>query len=152
MDITQVSGTCSLGSIPGEGIFYIREQGMSRKKILIVEDNEDNRTILRYRLLKIGDFDIREASNGKEALALLAQNAPDLILLDLKLPVLDGWETARRIRSQAGPEKNVPIIALTAQAMEGDEEKALAAGCNDYIPKPVIDANVIKEKVLKFLT
>jgi len=125
---------------------------MNQKKILIVEDNEDNRNILRYRLLKIGNFDIREASHGEEALTLIAQDVPDLILLDLKLPVLNGWETARRLRSQSGPVKNIPIIALTAQAMEGDEEKALAVGCNDYIAKPVVDTNIIKEKVLKFLS
>ena len=125
---------------------------MSQKKILVVEDNEDNRTILRYRLQKVGNFEIREASHGEEALALIAQDPPDLIFLDLKLPVLDGWETARRIRSQLGPAKNIPIIALTAQAMEGDEKKALAAGCNDYIAKPVLDANIIKEKMLKFLS
>ena len=151
MDITQASEAWGLGSIPGEGILLVREQNMNQKKILVVEDNEDNRTILRYRLKKIGDFDIREASHGEEALALITQDIPDLILLDLKLPVLDGWETARRIRSQSGPAKNIPIVALTAQAMEGDEEKALAAGCNDYIAKPVLDANIIKEKVLKFL-
>jgi two-component system, cell cycle response regulator DivK len=151
MDITQASEAWGLGSIPGEGIFLVREQNMNQKKILVVEDNEDNRNILRYRLQKFGNFDIREASHGEEALALIAQDLPDLIFLDLKLPVLDGWETARRIRSQSGPAKNIPIIALTAQAMEGDEEKALAAGCNDYIAKPVLDANIIKEKVLKLL-
>ena len=151
MDITQASEAWGLGSIPGEGIFLVREQNMNKKKILIVEDNEDNRTILRYRLQKFGNFDIREASHGEEALALIAQELPDLIILDLKLPVLNGWETARRIRSQSGPAKNIPIVALTAQALEGDEEKALAAGCNDYIAKPVLDANIIKEKVLKFL-
>jgi len=125
---------------------------MSRKKILVVEDNEDNRNILVYRLRKIGDFDIREARHGEEALALIAQDIPDLILLDLKLPVLNGWETARRIRALPGAAQYIPIIALTAQAMEGDQEKALAAGCNDYIAKPVIDANIIKEKVLKYLS
>jgi CheY-like chemotaxis protein len=125
---------------------------MSRKKILVVEDNEDNRNILVYRLRKIGDFDIREARHGEEALTLIAQDIPDLILLDLKLPVLNGWETAKRIRTLSGAAQHIPIIALTAQAMEGDQEKALAAGCNDYIPKPVVDANIIKEKVLKYLS
>ena len=101
---------------------------MERKKILVVEDNEDNRHILVYRLRKIGDFDIREASDGQEALSQIAQDPPDLLFLDLKLPILDGWETARRIRAMQGIVRNVPIIALTAQAMVGDEEKALAAG------------------------
>ncbi len=125
---------------------------MSRKKILVVEDNEDNRHILVYRLRKIGDFDIIEAANGQEALDLIAQNPPDLMFLDLKLPVLDGWEAARRIRSMPGPIRNLPIIALTAQAMVGDEEKVLAAGCDDYIAKPIVNANVVKEKVERLLS
>ncbi len=125
---------------------------MSRKKILVVEDNEDNRHILVYRLHKIGDFDITEAADGQEALDLIAQNPPDLMFLDLKLPVLDGWETARRIRAMQGPISNLPIIALTAQAMVGDEEKALAAGCDDYIAKPIVNANVVKEKVQRLLS
>ena len=124
---------------------------MTRKKILIVEDNEDNRHILIYRLRKVGDFEIREAQNGQEALAIIAQDPPDLLFLDLKLPILDGWETARRIRAMQGPIKDLPIIALTAQAMVGDEEKALAAGCSDYIAKPIIDSSIVKEKVLRFL-
>jgi len=125
---------------------------MSRKRILVVEDNEDNRHILVYRLRKIGDFDIIEATHGQEALDLIAQNPPDLMFLDLKLPVLDGWETARRIRTMEGAVKNLPIIALTAQAMVGDEEKALAAGCDDYISKPIVDASVVKEKLERLLS
>lgn len=125
---------------------------MSRKKILVVEDNEDNRHILVYRLRKIGDFEILEASHGQEALNIIAQNPPDLMFLDLKLPILDGWETARRIRAMQGPIKALPIIALTAQAMVGDEEKALAAGCNDYIAKPIVDSKIVKEKVERFLS
>ena len=125
---------------------------MSRTKILVVEDNEDNRHILVYRLQKIGDFDIREASDGEEALNLIAQDPPDLMFLDLKLPALNGWETARRIRAMRNPIKNLPIIALTAQAMVGDEEKALAAGCDDYIAKPIVDAKVIKEKIERLLS
>ena len=125
---------------------------MDRKKILVVEDNEDNRHILVYRLRKIGDFEIREASDGQEALNQIIQDPPDLLFLDLKLPVLDGWETARRIRTMPGAVKDVPIIALTAQAMVGDEEKALAAGCDDYIAKPIIDSNIVKEKVERFLS
>jgi two-component system, cell cycle response regulator DivK len=126
-------------------------QSMTRKKILIVEDNEDNRHILIYRLRKIGDFEIKEAANGQDALAMIVQDPPDLLFLDLKLPVLDGWETARRIRAMQSPMKNLPIIALTAQAMVGDEEKALAAGCSDYIAKPIIDSSIVKEKVRRFL-
>ena len=124
---------------------------MSRKKILVVEDNEDNRHILIYRLRKIGDFELLEATHGQEALDIIATNPPDLMFLDLKLPVLDGWETARRIRSMQEPIRP-PIIALTAQAMVGDEEKALAAGCNDYIAKPIVDSNIVKEKLEKLLS
>jgi len=125
---------------------------MSRTKILVVEDNEDNRHILIYRLRKIGDFDIREAADGQEALNLIAQDPPDLMFLDLKLPALNGWETARRIRAMQVPIRDLPIIALTAQAMVGDEEKALAAGCDDYIAKPIVDAKVIKEKIERLLS
>lgn len=124
---------------------------MSRKKILVVEDNTDNRHILVHRLRKIGDFEVTEATDGQEALRLISQNPPDLMVLDLKLPVLDGWETARRIRAMTGPLRNLPIIALTAQAMGGDEEKALAAGCNDYIAKPIVNPNIIKEKIDRLL-
>jgi two-component system cell cycle response regulator DivK len=131
---------------------HLLEEGfMSRKKILVVEDNEDNRHILVYRLRKIGDFDILEATHGQEALDIIATNPPDLMFLDLKLPVLDGWETARRIRAMNEPIRNLPIIALTAQAMVGDEEKALAAGCDDYIAKPIIDSKIVKEKLEKLL-
>jgi len=124
---------------------------MSRRKILVVEDNEDNRRILVYRLRKIGDFEILEATHGQEALEIASQEPLDLIFMDLKLPGLDGWETVRRIRAMEGPIRDVPVIALTAQAMVGDKEKALAAGCDDYIPKPVVDPNIVKEKVERLL-
>lgn len=125
---------------------------MSRKRILVVEDNEDNRHILVYRLRKIGDFEIIEAAHGQEALNIIAADPPDLMFLDLKLPVLDGWETARRIRAMDSPICDLPIIALTAQAMVGDEEKALAAGCDDYIAKPIVDSNIVKEKLERLLS
>jgi two-component system cell cycle response regulator DivK len=133
-------------------VVFLEEDRVSRKRILVVEDNEDNRHILVYRLRKIGDFDIIEASHGQEALDLIVQNPPDLMFLDLKLPVLDGWETARRIRAMEGAIKDLPIIALTAQAMVGDEEKALAAGCDDYIAKPIVYSNIVKEKVERLLS
>ncbi|MCS6925658.1 MAG: response regulator [Candidatus Binatia bacterium] len=124
---------------------------MERKKILVVEDNEDNRYILVARLRQCGNFEIREARHGQQALEMITEDPPDLMLLDLKLPVLDGWETARRIRAMSGPLQSLPIIAITAQAMRGDREKALAAGCNDYIAKPIIDISIVKEKVERFL-
>ena len=124
---------------------------MSRKKILVVEDNEDNRRILIYRLRKIGDFEVLEAVHGQEALEIASREPLDLIFMDLKLPVLDGWEAVRRLRAMEGPIRDVPVIALTAQAMVGDEEKALAVGCDDYIPKPVVDPNILREKVERLL-
>lgn len=124
---------------------------MQQKKILVVEDNLDNRRILVYRLRRIGEFDISEAGNGEEALAIVENNPPDLIFMDLKMPVMDGWEATRRIRtSERG--RRIPIIALTAQAMAGDEQKALAAGCDDYVAKPIVDPNVVREKVERLLT
>lgn len=120
------------------------------KKILVVEDNLDNRRILVYRLKRMGEFEIVEASNGEEAVTMVGRELPDLIFMDLKMPVMDGWEATRRIRLL--PEgRRVPIIALTAQAMVGDEQKALAAGCDDYVAKPIVDPNVVREKVERLL-
>ena len=124
---------------------------MARKRILVVEDNLDNRRILVYRLKRIGDFDIVEASNGQEAMQLVESVPPDLIFMDLKMPVMDGWEATRRIRAlDVG--RSIPIIALTAQAMAGDEEKALAAGCDDYLAKPIVDPSLVKIKLERLLT
>jgi CheY-like chemotaxis protein len=123
---------------------------MSRKKILVVEDNPDNRRILVYRLKRFGDYEIVEASNGEEALRIVASDPPDAIFMDLKMPVLDGWEATRRIRAtEVGA--RIPIIALTAQAMAGDEQRALAAGCDDYIAKPITDAEVVRRKLENLL-
>ena len=123
---------------------------MATKKILVVEDNEDNRRILIYRLRKIGDFEIIEAVNGEQAVEVVRTQQPDLIFMDLKMPVLDGWEATGRIRQMEGGDR-VRIIALTAQAMAGDEEKALAAGCDDYLSKPVVDPNLVREKLERLI-
>jgi len=125
---------------------------MSHKRILIVDDNEDNRRILRYQLRKIGDFEILEATHGQEALEVVLRERLDLIFMDLKMPVLDGWEATRRIRAMEGVVGEVLIVAVTAQAMVGDEERALAAGCDDFITKPILAGNVIKEKIERLLT
>ena len=124
---------------------------MASKRILVVEDNLDNRRILVYRLKRIGDFEIIEASNGEEALQIVqTPPAPDLIFMDLKMPVMDGWEATKRIRAlDIG--RTIPIIALTAQAMAGDEQKALAAGCDDYLAKPIVDLNVVRTKMERLL-
>ena len=138
------------GGNPGRSLTGWGEASMARKRILVVEDNEDNRRILLYRLRKIGDFDIVETSNGEEAVAAVEAKPPDLIFMDLKMPIMDGWEATRRIRAlEVG--KSIPIIALTAQAMAGDEQKALANGCNDYLAKPVVDPSLVREKVERLL-
>ena len=124
---------------------------MATKRILVVEDNLDNRRILVYRLKRLGDYEIVEANNGQEALDIVQMAPPpDLIFMDLKMPVMDGWEATRRIRAlDVG--RNIPIIALTAQAMAGDEQKALAAGCDDYLAKPIVDPNIVKIKIERLL-
>jgi two-component system, cell cycle response regulator DivK len=104
------------------------------KCILIVEDQEDNRTILRDLLGKAG-YDIIEAVNGEDGVALALAKRPDLILMDIQLPVIDGYEATRRIKANAEL-KAVPIIAVTSYALSGDEAKARAAGCDAYVAKP----------------
>ena len=104
------------------------------KCILVVEDQPDNRQILRDLLGNAG-YELVEAENGVEALTAIAKRRPDLILMDIQLPVLDGYETTRRMRSISDLQ-SVPIIAVTSYALAGDDTKALAAGCNDYVTKP----------------
>jgi two-component system cell cycle response regulator DivK len=104
------------------------------KRIMVVEDQEDNRQILRDLLGNAG-YELIEAENGEEALAAVARHRPDLILMDIQLPVMDGYEATRRIRTNPGM-KSVPIIAVTSYALAGDESKALAAGCDAYVSKP----------------
>ena len=126
---------------------------MERTKILVVEDNEDNRRILVLRLQRLGEFDIREAATGHAALEWIRRDAPDVLFLDLTLPGgLDGWETARRIRALPAPLNQLPIIAVTAHAMVGDREKALAAGCDEYIAKPIVNPGEILDKLQRLLT
>jgi two-component system cell cycle response regulator DivK len=104
-------------------------------KILLVEDNEMNRDMLSRRLIRKG-FDVLIAVDGEQAVALAQSELPDLILMDMSLPVIDGWEATRRVKA-AGATSNIPIIALTAHAMSGDREKTLNAGCDDYDTKPI---------------
>jgi CheY-like chemotaxis protein len=104
-------------------------------KILYVEDNEDNIFMLQQRLTRLG-FEIIVAPDGEQGVTIARNERPDLILMDLSLPVLDGWEATRRLK--ASPDtKVIPVIALSAHAMTGDREKALAAGCDEYDTKPV---------------
>jgi two-component system, cell cycle response regulator DivK len=104
------------------------------KRVLIVEDQEDNRAILRDLLSKSG-FDLIEATNGEEGVALAQSQRPDLILMDVQLPIIDGYEATRRIKSKAEL-RSIPIIAVTSYALSGDEAKARAAGCDAYVAKP----------------
>jgi two-component system cell cycle response regulator DivK len=104
------------------------------QRILVVEDQEDNRQILRDLLTKNG-FEIVEAENGEQALLAVAKQRPDLILMDIQLPLLDGYEATRRIK--ANPElRSIPIIVVTSYALSGDEAKAREAGCDAYVTKP----------------
>jgi CheY-like chemotaxis protein len=104
-------------------------------KILLVEDNELNRDMLSRRLSRRG-YLVVEATDGEAALALAASERPDLILMDMSLPVLDGWEATRRLKA-APATRPIPVIALTAHAMVADRERSLAAGCDDFDTKPV---------------
>jgi CheY-like chemotaxis protein len=104
-------------------------------KILYVEDNDDNIYMLKNRLSRAG-FTVIIANDGEQGVAMAASEQPDLVLMDLSLPGIDGWEAARRLK--AAPEtRRIPIIALTAHVMPGDREKALGAGCDEFDTKPV---------------
>jgi CheY-like chemotaxis protein len=104
-------------------------------KILLVEDNEMNRDMLSRRLLRKG-FEVVMAVDGGQAVSMAESEHPDLILMDMSLPVIDGWEATRRVKA-AEATAHIPVIALTAHAMSGDREKALEAGCDDYDTKPI---------------
>ena len=104
-------------------------------KVLLVEDNEMNRDMLSRRLMRRG-FEVVFAVNGKDGVDLAKSEKPDIILMDMSLPVMDGWEATRCVKSDAAT-RAVPVIGLTAHAMSGDREKALEAGCDDYDTKPV---------------
>jgi CheY-like chemotaxis protein len=105
------------------------------KKILLVEDNENNRDMLSRRLTRRG-FQVVFAMDGQQGVDMAAQEKPDLILMDMSLPVMDGWEATRRVKADESTRK-IPVIGLTAHAMSGDREKAIEAGCDDYDTKPV---------------
>jgi two-component system, cell cycle response regulator DivK len=104
-------------------------------KILLVEDNEMNRDMLSRRLQRKG-YEVMVALDGQSGVEMTQTQAPDLVLMDMSLPLLDGWEATRRLKADAAT-RHIPVIALTAHAMSSDCEKALEAGCNDYDTKPV---------------
>ena len=104
------------------------------KRILVVDDQEDNRQILRDLLSSVG-YELIEAEDGEQGLAAASAHRPDLILMDIQMPVLDGYDTTRRIKADPAL-RNIPVIAVTSYALSGDETKARAAGCDDYVTKP----------------
>ncbi len=118
-------------------------------KILLVEDNEMNRDMLSRRLIRRG-YEVVIAMDGEVGLALAVSERPDLILMDMSLPLLDGWEATRRLK--ANPEtKHIPVVALTAHAMSSDRDRALEAGCDDYDTKP-IELPRLLEKIESLVT
>ena len=119
------------------------------KKILVVEDNQDSRELV-IKVLKSRGYLIMEAPDGEAALRKIEEERPDLILMDISLPKIDGYEVTRRLKKQESF-KDIPIIALTAHAMKGDREKALEAGCDGYIPKP-ISVRELPDQIRTFFT
>ena len=120
---------------------------MAKKKILVVDDAEFNRDLL---IQLLGDeYDVVVAVDGAEGVKKAEQERPDLILMDLGMPVMDGWEATKRIKANSEL-KHIPIIAVTSHAMVGDEIQAREAGCDDYVPKP-IDEDELMKKIKKFL-
>lgn len=118
-------------------------------KILLVEDNEMNRDMLSRRLKRNG-YDVVIATDGQQGVDMAASEAPDLILMDMSLPVIDGWEATRRVKGNDAT-RCIPVIALTAHAMAGDREKAIEAGCEDYDTKPV-EITRLLEKITSLLS
>ncbi|HKY88171.1 MAG TPA: response regulator [Pseudorhodoplanes sp.] len=118
-------------------------------KVLLVEDNEMNRDMLSRRLTRNG-YDVVIAVNGQEGVDMAGSQKPDLILMDMSLPVLDGWEATRRLKADPAT-ASIPVIALTAHAMDSDREKALAAGCDDFDTKP-IELPRLLEKMKAFVS
>ena len=120
----------------------------SARKILVVEDNQDNREMV-VKVLKFNGYDVIEAVDGEEGIEKAKTEAPALILLDIYLPKMDGYEVAKRLKGDTGL-KDIPVIALTAHAMKGNREQALAAGCDGYISKP-IDIRELPKQIEQYL-
>ncbi len=118
------------------------------KRVLVVEDTEDNRRIIRELLTSAG-YETIEAVTGEEGVAMAAEHRPDLILMDVQLPVLDGYEATRRIKANPAL-RHIPVIAVTSYALSGDEEKTRAAGCDAYVAKP-FSPRLLLAKVRGFL-
>lgn len=122
---------------------------MNGSRILVVEDNQDNMTLISDILVSL-KYVVLQAADGEQGVAMAAAEQPDLILMDLSLPRLDGWSATRRIKADPALQ-HIPIIALTAHAMIGDRERALAAGCDDYVSKP-INLRELASKLARYLS
>jgi|SRR5713226_4186932 len=120
---------------------------MAKKKVLVVDDTEWNRDLI-VQLLE-DEYTVLQAVDGEEGVRVTEQEKPDLILMDLGMPVMDGWEATRKIKANDAL-KHIPIIAVTSHAMVGDEIEARKAGCDDYLSKPVDDEELMR-KIKKFL-
>jgi CheY-like chemotaxis protein len=121
-------------------------------RILIVDDDPDQRLILRYQLRSIGVVAHLEATDGHQAFEQVAHGAPlDLIIMDFRLPECNGWEATRRIRALPGPRRSLPILAYTAAATATTEQEARAAGCDDYLTKPLLDVTLLQQKITQLL-
>jgi CheY-like chemotaxis protein len=105
-------------------------------KVLYVEDNEDNVYMLKMRLELLGDFEVLSAEDGEKGCEMALSERPDIVLMDLEMPVIDGWEATRRIKNDPKTQ-HIPVIALSAHALAGEREKAIAAGCDEFDTKPI---------------
>jgi CheY-like chemotaxis protein len=105
-------------------------------KVLYLEDNDDNVYMLKMRLELLGDFEVLTAENGEKGCAMAAAERPDIILMDLEMPIVDGWEATRRLKGNPQT-RDIPVIALSAHALAGERERALAAGCNEFETQPI---------------
>jgi two-component system cell cycle response regulator DivK len=121
---------------------------MADKRILVIEDHEENRRLLRDLLTSFG-YELTEALTGEEGLTAAAASPPDLILMDIQLPGIDGYETTRRIKANPAL-RHIPVIAVTSYALSGDDVKAFAAGCDAYVTKPFDPAELL-EKIKGYL-
>jgi CheY-like chemotaxis protein len=105
-------------------------------KVLYIEDNDDNVYMLKMRLELLGDFEVLAAEDGQKGCEMATTEQPDIILMDLEMPIVDGWEATRRLKGNPQT-RDIPVIALSAHALAGEREKALAAGCNEFDTKPI---------------
>ena len=124
---------------------------MNTKRILVAESHAVRRQLLTAQLQELVPCEVLEAITGQEVISLVVRELPDLLVLAMQLPGLEGWEVVRRIRTLPAPERDVPILGFTAHARHDDEQKVIAAGCDDYIAKPERERTMLKTKVEQLL-